>query len=234
MAQIPAYNWKLRYIKTFVIAAYVHGMFISPSQKKNSSFSEYNTGQTSYVKNDDDLSALAETLAFEDDESPLLTATHVNFIYIFGCFAKTKPPLYPIASVDYDPPHISLSHGHGTKLPGVRQAVDRFKTARLTLQGFYRKVTGETSPMTIDVEPQGLTSKLPLPFLDRSIITMNATVSNDNSSWKMEGTLNQDTGTGTLKSGVTYKLSVTPWGVVGEKVHPESCRHLGYFVLHWA
>lgn len=88
--------------------------------------------------------------------------------------------------------------------------------------------------MKIDVDPQGLASKLPFPFLDRSIITMSATVSDDNSSWKMEGTINQDTGTGILKSGVTYKLSVTPWGVVGEKVHTESCRHLGYFVLHWA
>lgn len=215
VAQIPAYNWKLRYLKTFVVAAYVHC-------------------QTSYIKDDDDLTALAQTLSFEEDESPLLNATQVNFIYTFGCFTNPTLSHCSITSADYDPPHISLSHGQGTKLPGVRQAVDRFKTSRILLKGFYRKVTGETSPMTLDIEPQGLAKKSALSFLDRSIITMNATVSDEDRFWKMEGTINQETGTGVMKTGVTYKLSIVPWGVVGEKIHTDSCRHLGYFVLQWA
>lgn len=188
-------------------------------------------GQTSYVRNEDDLSALAETLNFDGAESSLVTATHVNFIYIFGCFAEPKPPLYPITSFDYDAPHLTLSHG--LKLPGVRQAVDRFKTTRIKLQGLYRKANGETLSMKMDVEPRGLASKVPLPFLDRNLITMKATVSDDKSSWGMEGHIDQDTGTGILKSRVTYKLSITPWGVVGEKVHTDNGKHLGYFVLHW-
>ncbi|GJJ09813.1 hypothetical protein Clacol_004037 [Clathrus columnatus] len=207
VARIPAYNWKLRYIKTFVVAAYVHA-------------------QTSYIKNEDDLAALAETLNFDNDGSPLLSATHANFIYIYGCFAESQPPVFPITSYDYDTPHLTIPHGHGIKMPGVRQAIERFKTARLKLQGFYRKSSGEISPMKIDIEPQGLASKHTLPFLDRTLITMNATVTDGTSTWRMEGSIDQDTGTGTLKSGVTYKLWVTPWAIIGEKTHTESSKHL--------
>jgi len=218
VATIPANDWKVRSQKTFLMAAYV------------------NT-QPLYPEIEQDIESVVESINFSDvSSSPAFDAAHENFLYTYACFKWTDVPPLPLPSLSYDPPH----HSHifrSWSVPGLRQATERYRSS-MPMKGTYRKTNGDESKMTMKFEPgvdaKGLSSKLSLPFADK-LLPLTATVSDSegNPPWQMEGSVNFETGRGTMKSqkGMVYTLRTTPWGIVGEKLWEE--KHLGYFVLQW-
>lgn len=187
-----------------------------------------------YPESASDLEKFSETLSFDRTNPPLLlTAARANLLYTYACMSYSKASPRPLQSSDYDEPHLT---SNSSSLPGLRQGIERF-TRRIAINGFYRKTTGEVSPMRVAFDPIGLASKSRLPFTDRDLLTLNATVSDgdENPPWEMSGSIDRNTGIGKIKttSGMVYDIWVTPWGLTGQKVRGES-KHLGYFVLHWA
>ncbi|KAF8516539.1 hypothetical protein BU17DRAFT_92627 [Hysterangium stoloniferum] len=216
---IPADNWKIRYQKTFLMAAYVNTQPLYP-----------------YIEQD--VADLLEGMNFKDvSTSPAFQAARDNSVYTFACLTWTDVPPLPLPSLNYDPPYHSLSFRSWSVVPGLRQAAERYKYST-PVKGTYRKANEEESKMTMQFEPKvntkALANKLSLPFTDQHL-ALTATVSDDkgNPPWEMEGSVNLETGRGTMKSpkGMVYHLRTTPWGIVGEKILRE--KHLGYFVLQW-
>jgi len=211
---IPAYDWKARYRKTFIVAAYTNSQPLSQGSE-------------------DDLERFSETLSFDHTNPPLLhLAARANLLYTYACMSYSKASPHPLQSSDYDGPHLTTS---STPLPGLRQGVERF-TSRIAISGVYRKASGGASQMQMAFEPIGLASKSRIPFTDKDLLTLDATVSDGdgNPPWEMSGSIDRNTGVGKLKttSGMVYDIWVTPWGLTGQKIRGEG-KHLGYFVLHW-
>lgn len=90
--------------------------------------------------------------------------------------------------------------------------------------------------MRIEIDPIGLMSKSRLPFAEKQLLTLEATVhaDKDTPSWRVTGSIDRTNGIGELvtASGMVYDVWLTPWGLTGQKVRGEG-KHLGYFVLHW-
>ncbi|KAF8516540.1 hypothetical protein BU17DRAFT_92628 [Hysterangium stoloniferum] len=219
VATIPADDWKIRYQKTFLMASYVNTQPLYPDIEQ-------------------DVENVVKSIDFNEiSTSPALHSAHDNFLYTYACFTWTDVPPLPLPSLNYDPPCYSFS-SRLWSVPGLRQGAERYKSS-VPMKGTYRKTNGDESKMTMKFElkadTKGLANKLSLPFTDKHI-ALTATVSDDggNPPWEMEGSVNSETGRGTMKSqkGMVYDLRTTPWGIVGEKILGE--KHLGYFVLQWA
>jgi len=232
---IQAHDWKTRYRKTFVIAALSNGELQRHFAPHRRQFLCILKAQPSDPDAESDLEGLADTLDFQTSKPPiLLVATFANFLHAYGCISSTTISPNMLAYIDYDPPH--LCSPHGTSLPGLRQAIERYKLSTAA-NGFYHKIGGTVTSVNIAFEPGKVKSKSGIPFTEKDRLTLMATCTTGdvNSSRQMEGFVDLKTGVAKLKDtsgGIIYELWTTPWGIAGQEIQGEG-KHSGYYILYW-